>query len=225
MSMNIITIDGPAGSGKGTIGQQLALRLGWNFLDSGALYRSVGYFLLVNNLSIEDSGTLSELSKFDFRCVAQNEGEALVLLNGEDVGSKIRTAECGNLASKVATHGEIRKALLKIQRRYCRQPGLVADGRDMGSVVFPEAAIKVYLTASLQVRAQRKFKQLKAKEISIKYSKIYADIENRDLRDSTRSHAPLVVAEDAFFLDTSLMDISEVFQKVLDRAKSIIGRI
>lgn len=218
MSERVVTIDGPAGSGKGTVGQQLAIRLGWHFLDSGALYRACAYVAVQNGITAERTDALLdqfERVKFETIPVSQG-GEARVLLNGEDVSEAVRTAECGQLASKMAVNQNLRRALLNVQKEYCRPPGLVADGRDMGSVVFPNAMLKVYLTASLKVRSQRKFKQLKEKDISLKYDKIYKEIENRDLRDSTRSHAPLTTPEGALVVDTSSLSVDEVLQLVLD---------
>ena len=218
MSERVVTIDGPAGSGKGTVGQLLATRLGWHYLDSGALYRACAYVALQNGITAERIEALLdrlERVKFETVPVAQG-GEARVLLNGEDISAAVRTAECGQMASKVAVNQNLRRVLLNVQRQFCQPPGLVADGRDMGSVVFPNAMLKVYLTASLKVRSQRKFKQLKVKDISLKYDKIYKEIENRDLRDLTRSHAPLTTPEGALVVDTSSLSVDEVLQSVLD---------
>ncbi len=218
MSERVVTIDGPAGSGKGTVGQQLAIRLGWHFLDSGALYRACAYVAVQNGITAEIiDALLDHLEQVKFETIPVSQGgEARVLLNGEDISAAVRTAECGQMASKLAVNQNLRRALLNLQRKYCRPPGLVADGRDMGSVVFPTAMLKVYLTASLKIRSQRKFKQLKEKEISLKYDKIYKEIENRDLRDSTRSHAPLTTPEGALVVDTSSLSVDDVVQLVLD---------
>ncbi len=214
----IITIDGPAGSGKGTIGQRLAVELGWRFLDSGALYRCCAYLIFKNSLAEDDAdGLLRALDEFEFESVPGESGhEAKVLLNGEDLSLAIRTAACGQMASRLAIRKDLRRRLLVIQRQYYRPPGLVADGRDMGTVVFPNALLKVFLTADIAVRAQRKFKQLKEKEISLNYDKIYREIENRDLRDSTRRHAPLMAPKGALTVDTSSLSVNEVLQCVLN---------
>ena len=214
----IVTIDGPAGSGKGTVGQRLALHLGWRFLDSGALYRACAYFVSQKGVSLADSATVvKHLKDIEFESIPTEQGEeATVFLNGAEVGANIRTSECGQMASKLAADREVRKSLLDIQRNYYHPPGLVADGRDMGSVVFPDALLKVFLTASLEVRAERKFKQLKAKEISLKYDKIYREIENRDFRDSTRSHAPLATPHGALVVDTSSLNVDDVLRLVLE---------
>ena len=211
MSERVVTIDGPVGSGKGTVGQQVAIDLGWRFLDSGGLYRACAYVAVQNNITekrIDELLDHLERVKFETIPVLQG-GEARVLLNGEDISAAVRTAECGQMASKIAINQNLRRVLLNVQRNYCQPPGLVADGRDMGSVVFPNAMLKVYLTASLKVRSQRKFKQLKEKEISLKYDKIYREIENRDLRDSTRSHAPLTTPEGALVVDTTSLSADE----------------
>lgn len=225
MADRIVTIDGPAGSGKGTVGQLLATRLGWRFLDSGALYRACAYFARREGVPLTDSATLvGLLTGIEFESVPAQAGEeARVLLNGEDISSHIRTSECGSRASQLAADGSIRKSLLDIQRNYYRPPGLVADGRDMGSVVFPNAPLKVFLTASLEVRADRKFKQLKGKELFLKYDKIYRDIEKRDLRDSTRSHAPLATPRGALVVDTSSLNVDEVLHWVLEGVRKYLN--
>ncbi len=213
----VVTIDGPAGSGKGTIGQRLALKLGWHFLDSGALYRACAYIAREYGLADNNSQTIvSHLicNKFVTMPVT-NGNEAKVLINDKDISRYIRTAELGQLASKLAADATIRSGLLQFQRNYLREPGLVADGRDMGTVVFSNAFFKVFLTADLSVRAKRKFKQLKNKEIHLKYDKIYTDLQSRDLRDSTRTHAPLRPPKDALTIDTSSMNIEEVVEFML----------
>ena len=223
MTQRIVTIDGPAGSGKGTVGQQLAVRLGWRFLDSGALYRACAYLAVQHQLDPEEPQALIKwLEHFEFESIPSDSNqEAQVWLNGEEISVAIRTADCGQMASKLAVNPAIRHALLAIQREYYRPPGLIADGRDMGSVIFPDAVLKVYLTASLEVRAKRKLKQLKEKDISLKYDNIYREIEKRDLRDSTRSHAPLATPEGALVVDTSLLDVEQVTKVVLEGIYSI----
>ncbi len=224
MADRIVTIDGPAGSGKGTIGQQLARQLDWRFLDSGALYRACAHLIVTNHLELDNSASIAaQLAGIEFESIpSEPNEEAQVLLNGKDVSAAIRTAECGQMASKLAVSPVVRNALLVVQRAYYRPPGLIADGRDMGSVVFPDALLKVFLTASLEVRAKRKFKQLKEKDLSLKYDKIYGEIENRDLRDSTRSHAPLTSPEGALVVDTSKLGVQQVVHLVL---KSICSNL
>ena len=220
----VVTIDGPAGSGKGTVGQKLALRLGWNFLDSGALYRTCACIVSENSLPVSQIESIVEyLQAIDFRSVASPfGGEASVFLGGLEISERIRTPQCGRLASQLAVHPEIRQVLLSIQRNYNRSPGLVADGRDMGTVVFPDAAFKVFLTANLRSRAQRKYNQLKNQGIQVNYDNIYNEIRSRDERDSTRSHAPLTTPEGALTLDTSSMDADEALMSVLDGLNTIL---
>ncbi len=227
MSNRVVTLDGPAGSGKGTVGQRLAVRLGWRFLDSGALYRSCAFIAVQNNLTAAETDRLLEhLNTMVFESIPNKDGgEARVLVNGEDISESIRTAACGRMASQLATSKDLRHALLDIQRSYCQAPGLIADGRDMGSIVFPDALLKVFLTASLQIRSQRKFKQLKEKDLSLRYDKIYKEIENRDRRDSTRSHAPLITPEGALVVDTSTLSVDEVLQLVLGHIQSKLNTI
>ena len=222
----IVTLDGPAGSGKGTIGQRLAVTLGWRFLDSGALYRAVAHLAKGRSLSGESCAAIvEELREIEFESIpAGPNEEARVMLNRADISAAIRTAECGRRASELAVNGTIRAALLDVQRAYYCLPGLVADGRDMGSVVFPDAFLKVFLTARLDIRAARKFKQLKEKDISLKYDKIYREIEERDQRDSSRSHAPLKTPEDALVVDTSSLNADETVQVVLEEVYSGLNR-
>ncbi len=225
MSSRIITIDGPAGSGKSTVGQELALKKGWDFLDSGALYRCCAYIASENNIAISDlKSMIGHLQEFDFRSIPLKVGsEAKIVLNGEDVSSKIRVPSCANLASKLAAVPEIRKFLLEVQRNYFFSEGLVADGRDMGSIVFPDAILKIYLTASLQARAKRKVKQLNEQGINAKYQKIYYDIQNRDYRDSSRSSAPLSIPDSAFVLDTSHLSFDEVKARLIEEVEKVLN--
>lgn len=208
----VVTIDGPAGSGKSTVGQRLSLKLGWKFLDSGALYRCSAYIASIKNIPASDPRLMIDhLQEINFRSIPSEDGrEAKIILNGEDVSSKIRVPLCANLASELAASPEIRKYLLKVQRNYCSSEGLVADGRDMGSVVYPDAVLKIYLTASLRVRAKRKYNQLHEQGINAKFQKIYNDIKKRDHRDSSRSCAPLTIPDGAFVLDTSCLSFDEV---------------
>lgn len=218
----VVTIDGPAGSGKGATGQRLALGLGWHFLDSGALYRTCAYVLERDGIAEDDAP--EHLSTIDFRCVPKDGGDvASVFLDGEDVGAEIRTMECGRLASKLATRPEIRAALLKVQHALLRPPGLVADGRDMGTVVFPQAIVKIYLTADAKIRARRKYQQLKLAGNCVKLDSLYREILDRDFRDSTRLHAPLVVPDGAFELDTSALSLDEVTEALLEEITSHLG--
>ena len=208
----IITIDGPSGSGKGTISQLLAERLGFHLLDSGALYRVLGLAAGRRGVSPEDAAALAELAR-NLDVVFQ--GEA-ILLDGEDVSSLIRTEKAGNVASKVAAVPEARAALLEWQRDCAREPGLVADGRDMGTVVFPQAQVKIFLTASPEERAERRYKQLKGKGIDVSLADLVAEIRERDERDRNRSVAPLKAATAALEVESTAMSIDEVLEMVME---------
>jgi cytidylate kinase len=191
----VITVDGPSGSGKGTISHMLAAHLGWHLLDSGALYRVIGQACVIEGISFEEQGAVADIARnlqVSFR-LADN-GEVLVAYKGVDVSRDIRTEEGGRSASKVAAIPAVRKALLKRQREFLRPPGLVADGRDMGTVVFEDAPLKIYLTASVSERAERRYKQLIAKGESVSVPRLLRDIEERDERDRSRQFSPLVPA-------------------------------
>ena len=212
----VLAIDGPGGSGKGTVGQILAQRLGWHFLDSGALYRVVGIVATRERVSLEDRPALARLAtSMDIRFVPRTDGgAAAVLLHGEEIGDRLRTEESGKLASIVAAIPEVRSALLQKQHSFRRLPGLVADGRDMGSTVFPDAILKVYLSASPEVRAERRYKQLIDKGFDVNLPRLLDEIRERDARDAGRAVSPLKPAHDACILDTSQLDISGVVERV-----------
>ncbi len=225
LNIPIVTLDGPAGAGKGSVGQQLAIMLGWHFLDSGALYRSYAY--VFDQLGPHDKSQ-ERVNKYlrdsDVVMLPSATGdEADVLINGNSIGREIRSGELGSNASKLAADPVVRNALLDIQRSFLRFPGLVADGRDMGSVVFPQAQFKVFLTADLGVRARRKYEQLKNKGIYANFNNLYTEIKKRDERDSNRSCAPLIPPEDALILDTSSMTLNEVVEYLLSlvRGKAV----
>ena len=212
----VITIDGPSGSGKGTISRMLARELGFHFLDSGALYRLLAFAAQRRGIALDDESALAALSgELDIRFPADGEGDR-VLLEGEDVGDAIRTEAAGSGASRVAVLSAVREALLDRQRRFRLVPGLVADGRDMGTVVFPDADAKIFLTASAEERARRRCKQLNEKRISVKFEDVLADIQVRDERDASRSVAPLQPAKDADLLDTSELDIPATIERLRD---------
>lgn len=215
----VIAIDGPSASGKGTVAQRVAKKLGFHFLDSGALYRLLALAAARHGVTLDDEANLSRLAAgLDIRF----DGGA-VLLDGESVTDAIRSEECGNGASKVAAYPAVRAALLDLQRAFRKVPGLVADGRDMGSVVFPDAATKIFLTASAEVRAQRRVKQLIEKGMGDNISplQILQDIKQRDERDSARSVAPLQQCADASLLDTSSLNIDEAVAAVMARYRPI----
>ena len=216
----VLTIDGPSGSGKGTIVQLVSEKLGWHLLDSGALYRLVAYGAQKNRLALGDEATIATYAaNLDvvFRLVDSNGAgkELQIFLENELVGPELRTETTGNAASKVAAMPSVRAALLQRQRNFRQLPGLVADGRDMGTTVFPDAKAKIFLTASAEERAQRRYKQLKDKGISANLAALLQDINERDARDSQRSASPLKPAEDAVIIDTSDLSIEQVVEKVL----------
>lgn len=219
----VIAIDGPSGSGKGTLARALAARLGWNFLDSGALYRLVAYAALRTAVRLDDVGALAALARgLEIRFVLDStHPEGLrVLLGGEDVTEEIRSEAVGEAASTVAAYPAVREALVGLQRRFLKLPGLVADGRDMGTVVFPFAVLKLFLTARVEERAQRRHKQLKDKGMSVSLARLLEGMRARDERDETRAASPLRPAEDALVIDSTELSIEQVLQRVLDEAEA-----
>jgi len=216
----VITVDGPSGAGKGTISHMLADTLGWHSLDSGALYRVTGQACLIEGVSWDDHPAVTEIARHlqvSFRTAPS--GEILVSYKGRDVSREIRTEEGGRGASTVAAIPAVRDALLARQREFCQAPGLVADGRDMGTVVFPSAPLKIFLTASALERAERRYKQLIAKGENVSLPRLLQDIEERDERDSNRDVAPLVPAEDAIVIDSTATSIEDVFAQVMQKVK------
>jgi len=218
----VITIDGPAGSGKGTISQKVAEQLGWNILDSGALYRLVALAAEKKGVGFDEDDSLSEIAEaLDVTFTPCEGGGVAILLEGDDVSLAIRSEDCGCAASKVAAVKPVRAALLERQRRFLGLPGLVADGRDMGTVVFPDAKVKIFLTASAEIRAERRLKQLKEQGINASLRGLIDDIKERDARDMNRKEAPLVPADDAIIIDTGKSTIDEVVSQVMDAVKSV----
>ncbi|ANO51462.1 (d)CMP kinase [Woeseia oceani] len=216
----VITIDGPSGSGKGTVARRVAQTLGWHLLDSGALYRLVALASLRAGVDATDEPRLRELAvELPVVFAVRADGSEQIRLGDQDVTLDIRTEECGLRASAVAVLPAVREALLERQRSFQVPPGLVADGRDMGTVVFPAAALKVFLTASAAERANRRYKQLKEKGLGVSLAALSRDIEDRDRRDSERSVAPLRPAADARILDSSDLTINEVSDKILGWAR------
>lgn len=206
MSIPVIAIDGPSASGKGTVAKRVAGALGFHFLESGALYRLVALSSLRRNVSAGDEARLAELAR---SLSARFSGDT-IFYEDQDVTQELRGEACGNRASEVARMAGVREALLARQQAFRRPPGLVADGRDMGSVVFPDAQLKVFLTASLAVRAERRYKQLKEKGIPASMSTLSRDLEERDIRDANRAASPLVAAHDAVQLDSSELSVDGV---------------
>ncbi len=211
----VITLDGPSGSGKGTVGRAVAERLGWHFLDSGALYRVLGLAALEHGVDLADEAALAELAR---TLDVAFEGERVVL-EGRDVSGEIRSEAAGAAASKVAALPAVREALLDRQRAFRRPPGLVADGRDMGTVVFPDAPLKVFLDASAEERARRRYAQLKAQGADVNLEQILTDIRARDRRDRERPVAPLKPAPDAVVVDSTELAPEAVVETILRLAR------
>jgi cytidylate kinase len=217
MAVPVIAIDGPSGSGKGTIARRVAEALGFHLLDSGALYRLTAISAIKEGVSLTDAESVAELARcLDVRFDSHEDGSERIWLGDEDVTQEVRKESTGAGASTVAAIAEVREALLERQRAFERAPGLVADGRDMGSHVFPCALVKIFLTASAEERARRRYKQLKDKGMGVSLAALSRDIEDRDRRDSERSVAPLKPAKDARVLDSSGKSIEAVTQTVLD---------
>ena len=212
----IITVDGPSGAGKGTLCYALAEKLGFALLDSGAIYRVTALAALKRNADLTNETALADLARhLDIQFVPKN-GEVNVLLGGMDVSHLIRTQEVADAASKVAVFPQVRAALLQLQQDFAKNDGLIADGRDMGTVVFPDAQVKLFLDASAEERAKRRYNQLQNKGINGNFAQILAEIKERDLRDRNRAVAPLKPAEDAFLLDSTTLSIDEVICQALN---------
>lgn len=213
----VLTIDGPSGSGKGTVSRLVAERLGWHLLDSGALYRAVGYAASMADLDLSDAEAVTrcaQSTRIRFQPGADGR-DTRVIVNGQDASEDIRTETCGAAASAVAAIPAVRKALVAKQLAFRQRPGLVADGRDMGTVIFPDAPFKVFLTASPAERAKRRHKQLKEKGLSVTLSGLQREIEARDARDASRPVAPLKPAEGALLVDSTVMPIDQVVAQVI----------
>jgi len=208
----VITIDGPTASGKGTVAQRVAAQLGFHYLDSGALYRLVALSALRHQVALTDEHALAKLAE---KLPCKFSGDQVGLVN-ENVTLAIRSEEVGNTASKIAALPAVRHALVGLQLGFRITPGLVADGRDMGTVIFPRATLKVFLTASVEVRAERRYKQLIDKGFSASMNDLLSDLRERDARDSNRAVAPLKPAEEAYLLETSAMTVEQAVQQVLD---------
>ena len=215
MTRPVISIDGPSGAGKGTAAQLVAQALDWALLDSGALYRIVGYAATEAGIDLDDGTAVAELAQTLDISFQPGDAGVLTLLAGEDISAAIRTEEGGAAASRVAVHPELRSALMEIQRGFGGNRGLVADGRDMGTVVFPDAPLKIFLTASAEARAERRYKQLKDKGESVNLARLLGDIQERDERDRSRSVSPLLPADDAIVIDSTATPIDAVFDTVM----------
>ena len=210
---NIITVDGPSGVGKGTLSLELANKLQWHFLDSGAIYRAVAVYAIKKEIDLEDESKVAALAEalpLTFKVIGN---QLEIYLEAQEVTKLIRAETTGNAASIVAKHPKVRENLLQRQRDFAISPGLIADGRDMGTVVFPKAPLKLFLTASAKVRAERRYKQLLDSGICVNIEQILSEVEARDERDRTRSASPLISADDAIIIDTSELGVDEVLQK------------
>ncbi len=212
----VVTVDGPSGAGKGTLSSLLAKELQWHFLDSGAIYRVLAVAALHHDIPVDDEASIVPLATgLDVSFETDGKGSRIIL-EGEDVTDDIRTEEVGAVASQVAALPRVREALLRRQRAFQQEPGLVADGRDMGTVVFPDAQVKLFLTASAEARAERRYSQLKDKGMDVNIARLLTDIKARDERDTQRAVAPLVPAEDAVVIDSTHLDIIQVFEKAME---------
>jgi len=219
----VITIDGPSGAGKGAAAQKLADQLGYHLLDSGAVYRAAAIIAVKASADISsESSVLAALDTFQATFHPNGTEGVTVRIGDEDVTGELRTQQIAEIASQIAAMQAVRAALLDEQRSFRQSPGLVADGRDMGTVVFPDAQLKVFLTASVQERAERRAKQLKQKGIETTMRTLVAEIESRDKRDSTRKHAPLIAADDALYIDSSLLSIDQVVEQIVTATKTVL---
>ncbi len=226
-SIPVITIDGPSGAGKGTVARIVAEQLGWHLLDSGAIYRVLAVAIQHHNVSIEEEEPLIPLAahldvQFE---ISSQQDEVKIILEGENVTDTIRKEEIGDLASKVAEFPRVREALLRRQRAFNVEPGLVADGRDMGTIVFTQAPVKIFLTASAEERARRRFNQLKEKGFSVSMLGLLDGIRQRDERDQNRKIAPLIPADDALTIDSTNLSVQEVVNKILSFANEKLTQL
>lgn len=211
----VVTIDGPGGAGKGTLCMLLATKLGWHLLDSGAIYRVLAVAALKHQIALDDITSLAELAANLNVHFPIEDDQVLIVLDGVNVTDEIRTEITGNLASKVAAYPAVRAALLSRQQNFVQSPGLIADGRDMGTVVFPSAPLKIFLDASAEERAKRRQLQLQQKGINVNFDNLLQEIQERDFRDRNRPVAPLKPADDAIVIDSTSMSIDAVFNQVL----------
>ena len=217
MQRQVITIDGPSGAGKSTVAKILSQKLGWSYLDSGALYRLVALHVIENNISSEQETMILEVAeKLKFRFETDN-GKSIVILNNKDVTQELRNEDVGLTASKISQIGSLRKSLIKVQQQFDHENNLVTDGRDMGTIIFPNAELKIFLTASSEIRALRRYDEIKIKkpDISIDYKTILERILIRDENDLNRDIAPLNAAEDSILINTDNLDINKIVEKII----------
>ncbi len=218
---NVITIDGPSGVGKGTISEYLSNQLKWNYLNSGALYRAIAWVARNDLINLNDVSGLEKASK-DIVFSLENKKLKIEYKN-EEIGSLIYDEEVAKIASKVSSKPKVRQSIVNIQRSFKKQPGLVAEGRDMGSVIFPESQLKIFLTASIETRAQRRFKQLKDREFNVSLPALIEDLDARDRRDKERINSPLVIPKGAFVIETDDLTVVEVKNKVKEKVNKTYG--
>ena len=218
---NVITIDGPSGVGKGTVSEYLSNQLKWNYLNSGALYRAIAWVARNDLISLNDVSGLEKASK-DIVFSLENKKLKIEYKN-EEIGSLIYDEEVAKIASKVSSKPKVRQSIVNIQRSFKKQPGLVAEGRDMGSVIFPESQLKIFLTASIETRAQRRFKQLKDREFNVSLPALIEDLDARDRRDKERINSPLVIPKGAFVIETDDLTVVEVKNKVKEKVNKTYG--
>lgn len=215
-----IAIDGPAGAGKSTIAKKIAKQKGFIYVDTGAMYRAMGLYYMNKGVSPENTEKIEGMINDIDVSISYENGEQVVSLNGENVNSKIRTPEVGSMASEVSTNGAVRKKMVSLQQQLAKTRSVVMDGRDIGTVVLPDAMVKIFLTASVDIRTKRRFDELKEKGIECDFEKLKKEIEDRDYRDIHRDNSPLKKADDAVEVDTSELNVDEVVKKILDIAES-----
>ena len=217
----ILTIDGPSGVGKGTISEYLSDKLKWNYLNSGALYRAIAWVVINDSIEIND---ISEIENASEKILFSIENKKLhILYKNIEIGSLIYNEEVAKIASKISSEPKVRKSILSIQRSFKKEPGLVAEGRDMGSVIFPEAQVKFFLTASIETRAQRRFKQLKDRGFNVSLPALIKDLDARDKRDKRRESSPLVIPDGAFVIDTDDLSVIKVKKIAKDKVNKTYG--
>ena len=218
---NVITIDGPSGVGKGTISEHLSDQLKWNYLNSGALYRAIAWVARNDLINLNDTNGLEKASK---NIIFSLENKKLkIQYKNKDIGSLIYDEEVAKIASKVSSKPKVRESIINIQRSFKKAPGLVAEGRDMGSVIFPESQLKIFLTASIETRAQRRFKQLKDREFNVSLPALIKDLDARDKRDKERKNSPLVIPKGAFVIETDNLTVIEVKNTVNEKVNKTYG--
>tara|TARA_Y100000996_G_scaffold222543_1_gene175152 strand:- start:746 stop:1417 length:672 start_codon:yes stop_codon:yes gene_type:complete len=217
----ILTIDGPSGVGKGTISEYLSDKLKWNYLNSGALYRAIAWVVINDSIEIND---ILEIEKASEKILFSIENKKLhILYKNIEIGSLIYNEEVAKIASKISSEPKVRESILNVQRSFKKEPGLVAEGRDMGSVIFPEAQVKLFLTATIETRAQRRFKQLKERKFNVSLPALIKDLDARDKRDKSRESSPLVIPEGALVIETDDLSIIEVKKIAKDKVNKTYG--